>query len=68
MAQRILPRNPCANFRSRSRIFVTISDVRTSSFAAVVRTASSAERSDATCSIPVVDGKFGACLTIVQMR
>jgi hypothetical protein len=68
MAQRILPRNPCANLGSRSRVFVTISDVRTCSFASVVRTASSADRSSATCSIPVVGGKFGACLTIVQMR
>jgi hypothetical protein len=36
--------------------------------ASVVGTASSADRSSATHSIPAAGGKFRACLTIVQMR
>jgi hypothetical protein len=36
--------------------------------ASVLGTARNAGRSTVTRSIPVAGGKFGACLTIVQMR
>ncbi len=65
MPQGILRGNLCANFQSR----VFCYDIRRQTCTVVsVGTPSSADRSTRTRNIPVTGGKFGACLTIVQMR